>query len=59
MFSISLGSRMSISVLPKEEVLIGIKLNKAYVFKTEDQEEPDQHYILVIGAGIFQIGILI
>ena len=59
MFSISLGSRMSINVLPKEEILVGIKVNQAYVFKTEDQEKPDQHYLLAIGLGIFQIGILI
>ena len=59
MYSISLGTRVSVNVLPKDEVLLGFKINKAYVFKSEEQEEPDQHHLLVIGLLFFQIGVLL
>lgn len=59
MYSISLGTRISVNVLPKSEVLLGLKVNEAYVLKSEDQEEPDKHHLLVIGMLFFQIGILI
>jgi hypothetical protein len=59
MYSISLGTRVSVNVLPKDEVLLGFKINKAYVFKSEEQEEPDQHHLLVIGLLFFQIGVLV
>lgn len=59
MYSISLGTRVSVNLLPKAEVLLGLKINEAFVFKSEEQEEPDKHHLFVIGLLFVQVGILV
>ena len=59
MLNIPLSKRFTVSLLPKTEILLGLKINEVLIYKQEDPENPEDHYLLSIGIGIAQIGILL